>query len=66
MEELPKLINEEIEREAAQRLNPRDRVDVYLKIHEELLSHSGDEYAKGDLVQAGGKYWSHDNVTQCD
>ncbi len=41
----------------AQRLDPKDRVDIYLKIHEELLRHSDDEYAKGDLVQASEKLW---------
>lgn len=41
----------------AQRLDPKDRVDIYLKIHEELLKHSDEEYVKGDLVQASEKLW---------
>lgn len=68
MDELLRLISEESRKRGitvelfladllAQRLDPRDRVDVYLKIHEELLKHSDEEYAKGDLVQASEKLW---------
>ncbi len=69
VEELLRLINEESRKRGgvttelfladllAQRLDPKDRVDIYLKIHEELLKHSDEEYAKGDLVQASEKLW---------
>ncbi|ADN49969.1 PaREP1 family protein [Vulcanisaeta distributa] len=68
MEELLRLINEESRKRGvttelfladllAQRLDPKDRVYIYLKIHEELLKHSDEEYVKGDLVQASEKLW---------
>ncbi len=68
VEELLRLINEESRKRGvttelfladllAQRLDPKDRVDIYLKIHEELLKHSDEEYVKGDLVQASEKLW---------
>lgn len=60
VEELLKLINEEARRRGiavelfladllAQKLDPKDRVDIYLKIHEELLRESDEEFAKGNL-----------------
>ncbi|MGC9137150.1 hypothetical protein [Caldivirga sp.] len=60
MEELLKLINEEARRRGiavelfladllAQKLDPKDRVDIYLKIHEELLREIDEEFAKGNL-----------------
>ena len=38
-------------------LDPRGRVDLYLRIHEELLSEADRENAVNNLVQASEKYW---------
>lgn len=40
-----------------ERLDPPSRVDLYLKLHEEYLAKAEELYAKGDLPQAGEKYW---------
>jgi len=40
-----------------QRLDPKERVSVYLKLHEALLRGAEEEYARGDLVQASEKLW---------
>ncbi|MEM3833722.1 MAG: PaREP1 family protein [Thermofilum sp.] len=39
------------------KLDPLDRVDAYLKLHEKYLKETEELYAKGDLQQAGEKYW---------
>jgi len=36
---------------------PREGVNTYLGLHERLLKEAGEEYARGDLVQAGEKLW---------
>jgi len=41
----------------AQRLDPRERVEMYLKLSEDYLREAEDLYSKGDLPQAGEKYW---------
>lgn len=38
-------------------LNPRTRVEVYLKLHGKYLEGAEGLYGEGDLVQAGEKYW---------
>jgi len=40
-----------------QRLDPKERVSVYLKLHEAFLRGAEEEYARGDLVQASEKLW---------
>ncbi|MCG2879877.1 MAG: PaREP1 family protein [Vulcanisaeta sp.] len=68
MEELLKLISEESKKRGmdpelfladliAQKLDPKGRVSVYLKLHEALLREAEEEYARGDLAQAGEKLW---------
>jgi len=39
------------------RLDPPERVQLYLKLHEKYLREAEDLYARGDLLQAGEKYW---------
>ncbi len=41
----------------AEKLDPSERVQIYLKLHEKYLREAEDLYAKNDLAQAGGKYW---------
>ncbi|GAB6947684.1 PaREP1 family protein [Vulcanisaeta sp. JCM 16161] len=41
----------------AARLDPSRRVGFYFKLHEDFLREAEDLYSKGDLVQAGEKYW---------
>ena len=41
----------------AERLDPPHRIEVYLKLHEKYLQEAEQLYAKGDLAQAGEKYW---------
>ncbi|MCU7787749.1 PaREP1 family protein [Pyrobaculum sp. 3827-6] len=41
----------------AERLDPPERVEAYLKLHEKFLREAEELYQKGDLVQAGEKYW---------
>ncbi|RLE90829.1 MAG: PaREP1/PaREP8 domain-contain protein [Thermoprotei archaeon] len=33
------------------------RVEVYMKLHEKYLKDAEELYAKGELAQAGEKYW---------
>ena len=40
----------------AQRLDPRERVEMYLKLSEDYLRETEDLYAKGNLPQAGEKH----------
>ena len=42
----------------AGRLDPSRRVEVYLKLSEDYLRAAEELYSKGDLTQAGEKYWS--------
>ena len=41
----------------AERLDPPGRVELYLRLHEEYLKIAEELCAKGDLPQAGEKYW---------
>ncbi len=41
----------------AERLDPKRRVEVYLELHNAYLREAEGLYARGDLVQAGEKYW---------
>ncbi|AAL64454.1 paREP8 [Pyrobaculum aerophilum str. IM2] len=41
----------------AERLDPSERIDVYLALHEKHLREAESLYEKGDLSQAGEKYW---------
>ena len=39
------------------RLDPLKRAEIYLKLHEKYLQEAEQLYARGDLPQAGEKYW---------
>ncbi|ADN51691.1 PaREP1 family protein [Vulcanisaeta distributa] len=41
----------------AERLDPPRRVEFYLKLSEDYLRNAEELYSKGDLAQAGEKYW---------
>ncbi|MEM2025788.1 MAG: PaREP1 family protein [Desulfurococcaceae archaeon] len=41
----------------AERVDPPQRVEVYLKLHEKYLQEAEQLYAMGDFPQAGEKYW---------
>jgi hypothetical protein len=41
----------------AERLDPPERVEAYLRLHEKYLREAEELYQRGDLVQAGEKYW---------
>ena len=38
-------------------LDPQERAVVYLRLAEKYLAEAEELYARGDLVQAGEKYW---------
>ncbi len=38
-------------------LDPPRRVEVYLRLHEDYLRSAEELYSKGNLTQAGEKYW---------
>ena len=38
-------------------VDPSVRIEVYTKLHEKYLKDAEELYAKGDLAQAGEKYW---------
>ncbi len=38
-------------------MNPKERVEVYVKLHEKFLREAEGYYRKEDLAQAGEKYW---------
>ncbi|WP_054842448.1 PaREP1 family protein [Vulcanisaeta distributa] len=40
-----------------ERLDPPRKVEVYLRLSEDYLKAADELYNKGDLVQAGEKYW---------
>ncbi|MGC9050664.1 PaREP1 family protein [Pyrobaculum sp.] len=40
-----------------ERLDPPQRVEAYLALHEKYLREAEELYQKGDLAQAGEKYW---------
>jgi len=39
------------------KLDPQERAGVYLRLAEKYLAEAEELYARGDLVQAGEKYW---------
>jgi hypothetical protein len=41
----------------ARELDPRARLEVYVKLHEKYLREAEELSEKGDLVQASEKYW---------
>jgi len=41
----------------AKDIDPSLRIEVYMKLHERYLRDAEELYAKGDLIQAGEKYW---------
>lgn len=41
----------------AEKLDPQERIEIYLKLHEMYLVEAESLYEKGDLAQAGEKYW---------
>ncbi|AET33743.1 PaREP1 family protein [Pyrobaculum ferrireducens] len=41
----------------AERLDPPQRVEAYLALREKYLREAEELYARGDLAQAGEKYW---------
>jgi hypothetical protein len=41
----------------AERLDPSERVELYLRLHEKFFREAEELYERGDLVQAGEKYW---------
>jgi len=41
----------------AKDIDPSVRIEVYMKLHERYLRDAEELYAKGDLAQAGEKYW---------
>ncbi|MEL9990654.1 MAG: PaREP1 family protein [Thermoproteus sp.] len=41
----------------AQSLDPPRRVELYLRLYEKYLADAEELYSKGDLPQAGEKYW---------
>ena len=52
-----KSVEEVIVESIAKDLDPRVRVEVYVKLHEKYLREAEELYSKGDLVQASEKYW---------
>lgn len=52
-----KSVEELILESIVKELDPRTRFEVYLKLHEKYLREAEELYGKGDLVQAGEKYW---------
>jgi len=39
------------------KLDPQERAGLYLRLAEKHLAEAEELYARGDLVQAGEKYW---------
>jgi len=38
-------------------IDPAAKAETYLELHEKYLAEAEELYAKGDLLQAGEKYW---------
>jgi len=53
-----KSVEEVILEYIAKDIDPSVRIEVYMKLHEKYLKDAEELYAKGDLAQAGEKYWS--------
>jgi len=43
--------------------NPKEDISIYLRLHEKLFKEAKEEYAKGDLIQAGEKLWGRSHLT---
>ena len=41
----------------AEKADPPIRIEAYLRLHEKYLKEAEELYSKGDLLQAGEKYW---------
>jgi hypothetical protein len=41
----------------AERLDPPERVELYLRLYEKFFKEAEALYERGDFVQAGEKYW---------
>ena len=41
----------------APRLDPPERINIYLALYEKYIKEAEELYSKGDLPQAGEKYW---------
>ena len=52
-----KSVEEVILEYIAKDIDPSVRIEVYMKLHERYLRDAEELYAKGDLAQAGEKYW---------
>lgn len=52
-----KSVEEVILEYLAKDIDPSVRIEVYMKLHEKYLKDAEELYAKGDLAQAGEKYW---------
>lgn len=52
-----KSVEEVILDSIAKDLDPNVRIEVYVKLHEKYLKEAEELYSKGDLAQAGEKYW---------
>ena len=52
-----KSVEEVIVESVVRILDPRARIEVYIKLHEKHLREAEELYSKGDLAQAGEKYW---------
>ena len=52
-----KSVEEVIVESVAKNLDPEARIEVYIKLHEKYLKEAEELYGKGDLAQAGEKYW---------
>ena len=52
-----KSVEEVILEYIAKDIDPSVRIEVYMKLHEKYLKDAEELYAKGDLAQAGEKYW---------
>ena len=52
-----KSIEELIVESIAEKLDPRTRIELYIKLHEKYLREAKEFVEKNDLVQASEKYW---------
>jgi len=50
-------IEEFIIEKVSKDLDPPERIELYINLHEKYLKEAEDFYKKGDLVQAGEKFW---------
>ena len=50
-------IEEFIVEKVSKDLDPSERIELYINLYEKYLKEAEDFYKKGDLVQAGEKFW---------